>query len=607
MGLDIVSYSTATQAMATAEQSLSNARQWKKNSTYMIGDVCIFNNSFYVCAYSHDSGDRFEYDAWTKINNSADKLKGVNINITDKIDGKVMTYNKETDSIELKNIPTYIDDTDTNAINKTYSVNKINLLLDNKINMSALGIAHGIVPLDENIKIPIKYLPINTNGNSTYVVKTPSDKDNIKAMQVGDRVIVLNDEHSNRVGYIFDGVEWLKDTDTNWENVNIKWDNIINKPNIPSKTSELTKDDVYTKTQINNMVGNNVLETEDKTIKGAINEVYNKAFQYGVNVKENVVTALASKNQDVTTQNSWEDIIKAIESIESSNNNGNIKQITRLNVVATQSSPYIYDIKLNNKIQDANFICGIREFAQGQDKTTLITSFENADVNYFLPNNSINFDGDLYIKEQKHNIMFTQQDDLAGGKECIYDIDLNNYDIITSIKDDDKNNIAIGHKVFDTIVVNNNDIDLSHLDSLNKIIFNSTTMYGGQVLLAISTDGGQIFKSYNIGNKLWEDINIQDKSDFKTKGMSKTIIDSLSSNELEQLRNNSDKIRFAYYISIVDSKSIAKCEDISIAVSMMGTYTQADKTNYDVSIGLDNMSARITFYKNGTYTINYVD
>ncbi|EDS77109.1 carbohydrate binding domain protein [Clostridium botulinum C str. Eklund] len=606
MGLDIVSYSTATQAIATAEQSLSNARQWKKNSTYMIGDVCIFNNSFYVCAYSHDSGDRFEYDAWTKINNSADKLKGVNINITDKINGKVMTYNKETDSIELKNIPTYIDDNNNDAIDKTYSVNKINLLLDNKINMSALGIAHGIVPLDENTKIPMKYLPTSKNGNSTYVVRTSVDKDNIKAMQVGDRVIVLNDEHNNRVGYIFDGVEWLKDTDTDWENINIHWDNIINKPNIPSKTSDLIKDDIYTQDQINSIIGNNVLETEDKTIKGAINEVYNKAFQYGVNVKENVVTALTSKNQDVTTQNSWEDIVKAIDNIHGDNSDKIVKQITRLNVNASQSSPYIYDIKLNNKIQDANFICSVREFIKGQDKTTLITSFDNADTNYFKPNNSVNFDGDLYIKEQKDDIISTHQENLRNGKEYIYDINLNNYAIITSIEDND-NHITVGYKVLETIVVNNNDIDLSHLDSLNKVIFNSTTMYGGQVLVALSIDGGKTFKGYNVGNKIWEDIDIQNKSDFKTKGMSKTIVDSLSNRELEQLRNSSDKIRFAYYISIIDDKSIAKCEDISIAVSMMGTYTQANKSDYDISIGLDNVHTRVTFYKNGTYTINYVD
>jgi hypothetical protein len=68
------------------------------------------------------------------------------------------------------------------------------------------------------------------NGQTnTYIVNSIAELEALSA-SIGDFGVVL--DINGTVGYIFDGSTWLQTTDTNWENINLRWDNIIDKPDL---------------------------------------------------------------------------------------------------------------------------------------------------------------------------------------------------------------------------------------------------------------------------------------------------------------------------------------------------------------------------------------
>jgi hypothetical protein len=91
------------------------------------------------------------------------------------------------------------------------------------------GIAGGYAGLDSNAKVPLSQLP-DMSSNGTTVVDTIAERDSLIDMKVGDRCIILAVSDGSREGYIWDGTSWLKDSDTDWENVSLDWVNISGRP-----------------------------------------------------------------------------------------------------------------------------------------------------------------------------------------------------------------------------------------------------------------------------------------------------------------------------------------------------------------------------------------
>lgn len=602
MAVDTFNYSISTQALDNSLSALQNAKPWQRGVSYEIGDVVIMNNSFYSANYSNVS-DSFDFNAWTKINDSADKIKGLNVITNTKANNRVLTYDETTNAITFKDIPSQIDDTATESATKTYSINKIKQLNDLKVDKNLIGVANGIPPLDVNGKIPSQFLSVTGNGNVTYVKNTITERDALTGLNTGDACIVLVSEDGSREGFVWDGTQWLKDSDSDWVNINIDYNNIINKPFIPTKTSDLTKDDVYTTNEINNIVGSEALLTKSQTLKGAINEV----FQSGSNVKANVVTAVTSKGQPVTTQNTWSEIVAAISNIKvgTSTGSANVKEVTKLNVIASESTPYTHIVALDNPIVNNDIVYGVREFVGGSELTNLISTFDNADSDDFKPNQSILFDGSIKLADKIVMEDMVDEGVLDTGNLYTFTVNKTSYNIIKNVEAVDENipQIKITTLYNEAVLESNGDIDLTNVETWNSIIFNTITTNGGKCLLAVSVDGGVTYKAYNIGLGAWQVVDITNFNDFAKKGMSKTITDSLTSTELELLRNGSKKVRFAYYLSVVDEKSIAESSDISINVAMSGYYVLANKNDYDVLIGEDNQSIEFKFYKSGTYTM----
>ena len=72
------------------------------------------------------------------------------------------------------------------------------------------------------------------NGQTnTYIVNSVAELDTLSA-NVGDFGVVMDIDGTK--GYLFNGAEWVQTTDTNWENINLKWDNISDKPDLTNLT-----------------------------------------------------------------------------------------------------------------------------------------------------------------------------------------------------------------------------------------------------------------------------------------------------------------------------------------------------------------------------------
>ena len=104
MPIDAYTYNSLTEVSDTATKALQNAKQWSKNATYEQGDVVIFNNAFYSANYSNQN-NYFDVSAWTKINNSADKLKSLMIDESNLGNGRVLVADISNNKLTYQDLP----------------------------------------------------------------------------------------------------------------------------------------------------------------------------------------------------------------------------------------------------------------------------------------------------------------------------------------------------------------------------------------------------------------------------------------------------------------------------------------------------------------------
>ena len=594
MPIDTVTYAIADEALGTAEKSIANARQWIKNTTYEFGQTCIFGNSFYQANYSHYSGAYFDYSAWTKINNDADKLKGYIIDTTNKGDKKALVFNATENKIEFGNAMADIElDTDigltANSDEKISSQKAIKSYVDGKFNTTVTGMTY-----KGTIDITLGKLPSNIQIGDFYKVLGSNTVDEIQ-LNTGD-MIIANKYNSGETDISY----WDIIDNTEAEDI-LRDKDISTNLDFSIDTGKLT-DRGTIKNYIENINGSKELQTIDKTIKGAINEV----FHSGVDVKENMVTALTSKGANVTMDSTWSEIYESIYLIQGSGTTSNIQRVTKLNVEGSLSNPYEKIMTLNNPIKQKEVLTCVREFVASEDENNLISDFNADDGEHFqYDKNKIVFDGVLHQKRDILKPMILQRD-LGTKDEYGVLINKSEYKTIDGFNIDDLNgyNLALNVTHEPQVIIANGDIDLENVNKIKQIIFNCISSNGGKCLLAMSVDEGLTYHAYNLGTSSWSQIDITNVLDFKSKGMTKTITDALGEIELEALRNGSNTLRFAYYIELVDGSSEAKVDSLSMSVSMLGRQELANKNDYDIV--LDNINNTVTFkiYKNGTFSMS---
>ncbi len=105
-------------------------------------------------------------------------------------------------------------------------------------NLNNKGKANGYPSLDSNAKIPLNMLP-DVARQQTYVVENIAERGLLSGLIMGERCYITDTGDS----YIWDGTAWLILSKADWENVNLQWANIVDKPtssvaNIDSAVSQ---------------------------------------------------------------------------------------------------------------------------------------------------------------------------------------------------------------------------------------------------------------------------------------------------------------------------------------------------------------------------------
>lgn len=403
---------------------------------------------------------------------------------------------------------------------------------------------------------------------------------------------------------VLDGTETLqiddenKVTDKTWSSFQIGKE-LDKKADVKVMEDELDKK--ADKTTIGDM-GDLPSDLLGKTVS----EILAINFTNGVNRKAQVVTAINSKGETVTANDTWDTIVNAINNIkiQTSTGDNNIINISKLNIVGSSSSPYIKKISLTNPIIDKRIITGLREFVPGTEQTNLLCDFNNGDVaNFTSKFNRTVFDGKMHLNPITVSSTMNDEGTSALGHNYSFVIDKSQFNTIDKIECTDQS-ITVSGANYPDIIIANGDIDISGVQDLEQIIFSATAFGAGKVLLAISTDSGNTYKAYNQTTSIWETVDINNLTDFNNKGMNKTVTDALTTAINSQLIGSSNKIRFAYYISQSNLSDTAYTDSISIKVFLKGHNELANKNDYDVKIGSDNNSVEFYIYKNGTFTFD---
>lgn len=113
--------------------------------------------------------------------------------------------------------------------------------VDNRINLKQ-GVANGLATLDSNGKIPVIQIP--TEFKEASVVDNIAARDNLDAF-TGLHALVIDATADNTVEtggaeYVYNGTAWIKVSELNDLDTVITWENILNKPSLVKKITDLT-------------------------------------------------------------------------------------------------------------------------------------------------------------------------------------------------------------------------------------------------------------------------------------------------------------------------------------------------------------------------------
>lgn len=319
--------------------------------------------------------------------------------------------------------------------------------------------------------------------------------------------------------------------------------------------------------------------------------------------KQAIVDALATKSIITNQSNDISDYATSINSIVQ---NSQIKN-TKLNKTAGTTS----QIVLANPTTIQNISTSVLEYQAGETGVVKYEcNFNNGDETSFDTNvnQHLIFDGKM---KQDNNISVKNMTnegiigDYTSYSAIVDKTQFNKINSITinTVSTDEVLTVTGTHHP--TLVQANSDIDLTGIDRISDIVWTTTTTNTSELLLIYSIDSGLSWKGYDVVNQLVLDItDANNLGEVKAKGISTTNLNSFTQIDLDNMRNGSPKIRFAYYIEKNNVSDILENDSIILNVDMTGT--DIFSTHYTVSFdGIRTLT--YTFSADNTYTIIYTD
>ena len=284
---------------------------------------------------------------------------------------------------------------------------------------------------------------------------------------------------------------------------------------------------------------------------------------------------------------------------------GNIDQVT-LDVTA----PYIYTYTFTNPINIKNLCQTLIYYTEGSIGVSKYNcGFDSTDSSNFNSSSNITFNGTASLNKKITTGNFTYAKDFGDGSVewTSIPLDENSFNTIDYLKyvDSDTPSLTICGTNFPEIISNNSDIDLSNILKINTVTWTTNIGSSGTELMILSFDSGTTWKAYN--GTSWEIVNTSNLTDVKAKGMSPLMVSSLTSTELESVRNNSTIMRIGYYIEDGNYNDITNIDYVQVTVDLMGTYSITPDSSYTTTLSSDGSKLTYVFSVSGKYTINIVD
>ncbi len=312
--------------------------------------------------------------------------------------------------------------------------------------------------------------------------------------------------------------------------------------------------------------------------------------------KQEVVDALSFFNISYLTK--YNDISSYAEAIKTIKTDNTIKS-TKLNMKAGETHQEV----LSNPITVFQLATSVIKYITGPTGVVNYScTFDNTDSSNFDYPDTVVFDGSMHLSDKADTYNYSKSTQLENGVLNIQDIDISKFNTVDNI-----NAMNLDYTIKGTnpsaVVKASGDIDITDVLNINKINWKGDISGGGILKLAISFNSGAAWLYYD--GAAWNTFDID--IDFKANGMTPDMVNNLDKTILESARNNSDKIRFAYYIEKQNIDDVANNNDIEIIVDMNGTNAIAPQSDFSYTLESDNKTITYTINNSGTYTFVYAD
>lgn len=466
---------------------------------------------------------------------------------------------------------------------------------------------------------------ITNIGNFTGSVQTYADIDTLfPTPDEKDMVIVIADENNadDTVIYVYGKTGWVysgkftatvRDFTANPLNLDTETTSILpkakyekpgaldipiidatgkfNANNVEDALIELFTYADNIKTGVANVIGSPL--TRGDTTDEMINKIST--------IKANLIDAIKMRGLAAYPANTLNELVNKVRNIPNVSINGTVKRYTKINIVAPQT----YNVVLKEPLQIEDIVTTVLEYTGADSGIVQYNSdYNNTDAkNFTFNSNSVEFDGYMKIKDTWKFAMIDKE------QETYYESDLIDFSSFVDFKGDlevDITSISMNAINSNSQVVKaNGDISLLGVDTLDNVNFVTFTEGNGISKMAMSFDSGLTWKAYN--GSSWIDIDINNKNNFKTNGMTKSVVNSLTNIETKVIRGDSNTVRFAYYLERPLYDDIVYNDKIQLVVTMKGYNIIASNSSYSYNYDAMTKTLSYTFTKNGTYTINYVD
>ena len=333
-----------------------------------------------------------------------------------------------------------------------------------------------------------------------------------------------------------------------------------------------------------------------------INETFAQLSSDIQSNKNILANTLTDRGIETATSETLSAMIAKVAQVSSSSNISK----TILNVTA----PYTKVFTFTNPINIINLCESVIMYKQGETGVNQYTcDFNNGDSTNFNVGDNVSFDGTMSLGKKVLTGSCISNGVLGTGVEWLsFNIDktiFNTLDELIYIDSDTTPTFRVNGTNHPSITLANGDINLTGINKITGITWNTTTTNLGVSLLVMSFDSGVTWYGYN--GTTWNIININDLSDVKAKGMNKTIVSALTSVELEAMRNNGVTLRFGYYLENGNYIDVANNDSINVIVEMIGENIIVPSSNYTVALASDGSKLTYNFSVSGSYTINIVD